>query len=395
MVARHRIAAALSLLAIPVLAHAQVNAQANAQERPPAPPAFLSPEVNVDRHITFRLYAPDAAAVAMQATDIPELVRGRHELVKALNGVWEITVGPVPAGSYRYRFLVGALPAPVATMDPRNPVVSESQGNAWSLVDVPGADAFDTRDVPHGSVSSVPYYSKVLGHWRRLHVYTPPGYELGGSRKYPVLYLLHGAGDNDHSWSSVGRAGFILDNLIAAGRAKPMLVVMPAGHTAAPGAPTRGLDLDDFTKEFTTDILPFTETHYRALNDRKSRAIAGLSMGGAQTLNIAFGRLDGFSAIGVFSSGILGQAPAGAATSPIEAWEHAHAAALDNAALKKGLALFWFATGSEDFLVKTTEGTVDLFKKHGFNAVYKPSGGGHTWLNWRDYLAEFAPQLFR
>ena len=147
-------------------------------------------------------------------------------MTKADNGVWEITIGPIDPGAYRYNFDVDG----VSVMDPRNPSVSESNGNAWSMVYVPGADFMETKDVPHGAVASVTYYSKSLGKFRRMHVYTPPGYETG-SQKYPVFYLLHGAGDSDDSWTSVGRAGFIMDNLIAAKKAKPMVIVMPAGHT--------------------------------------------------------------------------------------------------------------------------------------------------------------------
>jgi enterochelin esterase family protein len=248
-----------------------------------------------------------------------------------------------------------------------------------------------------------------------MHVYTPPGYEAGAA-KYPVLYLLHGAGDVDDSWSTVGRAGFILDNLIAAGKAKPMIVVMPAGHVngagRAIGAPAASAQApvipqpgqpDQFVQDFVTDLMPYVEKHYRVLADRPNRAIAGLSMGGSQTLNIAIPRLDKFAYVGVFSSGILGGggrgAPGAAPATPAppfgEAWEKANLAALDNAATKRGLRLFWFSTGKDDFLIDTTRNSVALLKKHGFAPVFLESEGGHTWLNWRDYLSQFAPQLFQ
>ena len=184
------------------------------------------------------------------------------------------------SGAYRYNFNVDG----VSVMDPRSASVSESNGNAWSMVYVPGADFMETKDVPHGAVASVTYYSKSLGRFRRMHVYTPPGYETG-SQKYPVFYLLHGAGDCDDSWTSVGRAGFIIDNLIAAKKAKPMVIVMPAGHTSRtrPRSPRSDFN-DEFVKDFVNDIMPYAETHYRVLRDRQHRAIAGLSMGGAQTL---------------------------------------------------------------------------------------------------------------
>lgn len=373
--------------------------------RGPAQPQVVSPDVTAERRIAFRILAPQAQAVRLNASDIPGT--GAAQLTKADNGVWEITVGPVPAGAYRYNFNIDG----VATLDPRNPLTSESQNNSWSLVQVPGSEFADTRNVPHGSVAEVTYHSTALNAVRRMHVYLPPGYETN-NRKYPVFYLLHGAGDSDDSWSTVGRAGFILDNLIAAKKAKPMIMVMPAGHTRGPAAgnPLAANATDAFVSDFVTDIMPYVQTHYRTSNDRANTAIAGLSMGGSQTLNIAIPNLEKFGYIGVYSSGLLGAfpgggrrgaappapaaAPAAAPAGPTE-WETRNAAKLADANLKKGLRLFWFSTGKEDFLLQTTVASVDLFKKHGFNVVYKESGGGHTWLNWRDYLNEFAPQLFQ
>jgi enterochelin esterase family protein len=202
----------------------------------------------------------------------------------------------------------------------------------------------------------------------------------------------------------VGRAGFIIDNLIAAKKAKPMVIVMPAGHTGPfdftrPATP-RTLDFnDDFVKDFVNDIMPYAETHYRVLQDRQHRAIAGLSMGGAHTLNIAIPHADEFAYVGVYSSGIIGIAggfgtPAG--DSPAgTTWEQQHLSELDNAQAKKGLKLFWFATGKDDFLLNTTKATVELFQKHGYQPVFQESAGAHTWTNWREYLNQFAPQLFQ
>jgi enterochelin esterase family protein len=227
-----------------------------------------------------------------------------------------------------------------------------------------------------------------------MHVYTPPGYEANGGQKYPVFYLLHGAGDSDEAWTSVGRAGFILDNLIAGKKAKPMVVVMPAGHTNTPAA------ADDFARDFMNDIMPYAESHYRVIANRAHRAIAGLSMGGSQTLNVAFLRLEQFAYIGVFSSGATlgggrGAAAPPAGTSAPTAWETAHLADLDNPALKKGTKLIWLSTGVNDSLLPNSRSTVEMLKKHGFAPVFKESPGGHTWINWRNYLAEFAPLLFR
>jgi enterochelin esterase family protein len=383
-------------------------------QQQPQPPAVVSPEVTSERRVTFRILAPNAQKVELRTPgDIPG-IGGRGgtplQFVKNAEGVWEATTNAIPAGAYRYVFAVDG----VTVADSRNPVTSQTNTTVYSLAVVPGSDVFDTKNVPHGAVASVYYNSTTLGGLRRAHVYTPPGYEAGRDR-YPVFYLLHGAGDVDDSWTSVGRAGFILDNLIASGKAKPMIVVMPAGHVngagAAIGAPPQAPPAagaparpDPFVGDFVNDLMPFVEKTYRVQTDRASRAIAGLSMGGSQTLNIAIPHLDKFAYVGVFSSGILGGGGRGRGAAPAagtpeppfgEAWEKANLASLDNAATKKGLRVLWFSTGKEDGLIGTTRNTVDLLKKHGFAPVFLESEGGHTWLNWRDYLSQFAPQLFQ
>jgi enterochelin esterase-like enzyme len=367
-----------------------------AAERPrnagPSGPRVVSPEVFADRQVAFRILAPKAQVVTLNAGDIQGLGQGT-ELKKDPNGVWELKVGPVQPGAYRYSFNVDD----VTVIDPRNPATSESNANTWSLVYVPGADFMDTKDVPHGAVAEVTYFSKSLKRFRRMHVYTPPGYE-SSQDKYPVFYLLHGAFDCDDSWTSVGRAGFILDNLIAAGKAKPMVVVMPAGHTGPfMMRPRDGSSrpVDEFIPDFLNDIMPYAESHYRLYTDQAHRAIAGLSMGGGHTLNIAFPNPGKFAYIGVFSSGIFGIAGGFGSNPAGPSWEEQHKDALDNTEAKKGIKLVWFATGKDDFLVKTSLTSVEMLRKHGFDVVYKESDGAHTWINWRNYLNEFAPQLFK
>ncbi|MBN1362185.1 MAG: hypothetical protein JW993_16435 [Sedimentisphaerales bacterium] len=361
----------------------------------PRGPRVVSPEVAADRHVTFRILAPNADSVQLSGSDIPDLGRGA-EMKKDPNGVWEVTLGPIQAGAYRYNFNVDG----VSVIDPRNPSTSESNANTWSLVYVPGSDFMDTKDVPRGAVAEVTYYSKSLKRFRRMRVYTPPGYE-SGQGKFPVFYLLHGAGDCDDSWTSVGRAGFILDNLIAAGKAKPMVVVMPAGHAGASMFGGRGGErptVDEFTLDFRNDIRPYIEKNYRVYTDQKNRAIAGLSMGGMQTINLAIDALDEYAYIGVFSSGVFGITGGGRGGMGGNAgqnWEEQNKDVLDNADLKKGIKLIWFGTGSEDFLIETSRATVAALKKHNFDVTFKESAGGHTWINWRDYLNEFAPQLFQ
>ena len=408
----------------PVAATGSGAAQAQAGRGAVRPPSVVSPDVLSDGRITFRIFAPNAASVTLNAGDLPPVTfaapgtapapqtpgsPGGAVFTKGESGVWEFTTAvPAPPGAFRYAIQVDG----VRTLDPVNTRTSESNTAMWSLFFVPGIDLEEVKDVPHGAVAEVFYASSVLKTTRRMHVYTPPGYEAG-SQKYPVFYLLHGAGDTDDAWTSVGRAGFIFDNLIAAKQAVPMIVVMPAGHQparpgAAPGPAASGPPppvpappaINPFTLEFVDDIMPYAERHYRVLTDRQNRAIAGLSMGGSQTLDIAFRHLAKFAYIGVFSSGAaLGGGRGAAAGStpapPPPDWETVHLADLGNASLKKGTRLLWLATGTDDRLIANTRTTVELLKKHGFQPEFAETPGAHTWLVWRDYLRRFAPRLFR
>ncbi len=381
-----------------LLVCAALSSLALAQQPTPTPNDTLhSPQIIAPGWVTFRVYAPEAHEVALGGGDIPEAARP-NKPVKKDNGVWEVTVGPVVPGAYRYHFVVDK----VRVLDSHNPATSESNMDAWSIVFVPGSEYTDTRNVPHGAVAEVTYYSTALQRFRRMHVYTPPGYESGENR-YPVFYLLHGAWDTDDAWHSVGRAPFIFDNLIADQKAVPMVVVMPAGHTGPFPDPSVGRsssepERDGFVEDFVSDIRPYVEKQYRVLTGRKDRAIAGLSMGGAQTLNIAIPHLADYAYIGVYSSGLFELGHSGglnASPQVGQSWEERNKAMLDNKELKEGLRLFWFATGKEDFLLNVSRATVDLFKKHGFDVKYEETPGGHTWINWRDYLIRFTPLLFK
>jgi enterochelin esterase family protein len=348
---------------------------------------MVSPEVLPDQRVVVRFYGPQAQEVSVF------FERGESGLKKRDDGVWEATVGPLDPGSYRYGFAVDGAPV----TDPRNIETERMQVVTRSIMHVPGAAFMDSRNVPHGAMAVATYYSTVLKKSRRFHIYTPPGYETN-RQKYPVLYLLHGANESDESWSTVGRAGFILDNLIEDRRAMPMIVVMPNGHIdqtppnigraiAPDGAPLLRGELEEFTHEFVRDLMPFVESHYRTISDRSYRAIAGLSMGGTQALNIVFADAKRFSSVGVFSSGIL--------FGSVADWEKNHLAVLDDALAKKELKAIWFSTGSDDPFIANTKRTVEILTKHGFSAVFRESAGGHSWVNWRNYLHEFAAQLFR
>jgi enterochelin esterase-like enzyme len=373
-----------------------LNAQNPPAWKPTPNDTLTSLKFLSDKRVQFRIYAPQATRVLLAGTDIPGVGLGA-EMAKTTDGIWEVLIGPLETGAYRYNFNVDG----ISVIDPRNSVTSQSNVNSWSLFYLPGSDFMDIREVPHGAVAEVTYYSRSLKRFRRMHVYTPPGYQ-SGKGKYPIFYLLHGAFDCDDAWTSVGRAGIILDNLIADKKVKPMVVIMPAGHTGAfrfgpAGTNSLRPAIDEFNQDFLNDVMPYAEKNYRVYPDRQHRAIAGLSMGGAQTLNAAFDNLDMFGYIGVFSSGIfeLVAPNASGAGNSGPKWEDTHQAALTDAQLKKGLELFWFATGKEDFLIETTRATVAMFKKYQFEVIYQETPGAHTWINWRNYLKDFSQLLFQ
>ena len=341
---------------------------------------LTSPVIGTDGRVTFQLFAPKATEVLLRSEGPAPFAN--QPLTKGDSGVWRLTA-QVPADLYIYWYDVDG----VAVADPHNNRPRVNMSTVRSLLEVPGAasEFFAERPVPHGQVAALHYQSKALGVPRRMHVYTPPGYATS-TQRYPVLYLLHGAGDNDQSWLMAGRANFILDNLIAAGKAKPMIVVMPAGHTPPPpsGAPSP----DAFSRDLLGDVIPYVEQNYRVLPGREQHAIAGLSMGGQQTLNIGLPNLDRFSQLGVFSSGWFG--PEGAAT-----FAKNNEAVLSDPKINDRIRLFWFATGKDDFVLPSTKAALALLDQHKIRYSYKETEGGHTWPNWRAYLNEFAPLLFR
>jgi enterochelin esterase family protein len=311
------------------------------------------------------------------------------KLEKDKEGVWSATVGPLVPDFYSYAFSVDG----VKTLDPKNATVKQGIAGLDNMFFLPGKEAEfqENRKGPHGEVRQVWYESSTLGAQRRMHIYTPPGYD-GGKDRYPVLYLLHGGGDEDSGWSTIGRAGFILDNLLADKKAKPMLVVMPNGSMPRPAKPPEGPEAmaalrERFTNELLKDVIPFVEKNYRVTADSDHRAIAGLSMGGGQTLGVVTGHPDKFAYVGVWSAG-LGQNAAD--------FEKRAAPFLENAdKVNKQVKLFSINVGEKDFALAGSKNLSELLKKHGIKNELHLSGGGHTWINWRHYLNEFAPQLFQ
>jgi enterochelin esterase-like enzyme len=376
-------------------------------QQPAAPPApttcqasgvlpgggrFKSVEPLADGRVTFRLCAPAASEVRITSPDIGEAVpfgRGAAAglgLTKDNVGLWSVTTTKViAADNYRYVFQVDGVTVP----DPQATTFSTERSGTNSTLEIAGLDgAFQTWDakVPHGVVSEVEYWSRSLGVKRRAHVYTPPGYMRNNTR-YPVLYLVHGAGDSDDSWTSTGHAQNILDNLIAAGKAKPMIIVMPNGHTPE-RAGANMLANTDFSDDLLKELIPAIDAQFRTVAKPASRAMAGLSMGGAHTLRVGLTHPDTFRYIGIFSMGL----GAGNNQNDVAAYEKDNAAALKQSA--RDMKLVYYAMGKDDFLYGTVVPTRGVFDRQGIRYVYNESGGGHTWINWRRYLTDFLPRLF-
>jgi enterochelin esterase-like enzyme len=370
-------------------------------------PRLLSPQISDDHHVTFRLYAPKAYEVTFNAdwigaTNLP--------MTKDEQGVWSTTLGPLDAQLYGYWFLVDG----IRTLDPSNSE-TERDGNRFSsllMVSGPADEMWNFKDVPHGTIEQVWYPSQTLHmDQRRMFVYLPPGYKANGTKKYPVLYLLHGAGGDEDAWMTMGRANIIMDNLIATTRAVPMLVVMPNGNAAQTVAqgfgdgPTPSVQqvtapapnpggtpaassgpppqpyAGSYPESIAKDIIPFVEASYRVYTDKNHRAIAGLSMGGGQTVTTTNNNPNLFGYIGVFSAG----GRVGDATFESQLLE----------IKKNGVKLYWTGAGDTDMARAGTVALETDLKSKDFPTSYKEIPGRHYWFLWRDFLSDYAGQIFK
>ena len=354
-----------------------------AQQKTPAPrPApIISPEMKEDHGVAFHLRAPNATSVMLRGQWAKEQIPMTH----GENGVWTANVPAVEAGVWEYSFVVDGL----AMIDPANPAMKPQRNPTTSILHVPGTppNAWDFQDVPHGAVHVHSYLSKALGRARELLIYTPPGYESDTTTKYPLLVLQHGSGDNQQAWVVHGKANWILDNLIAAGKVKPIVMLMIDGHPLGQGqresaGNSKTAAIDAFRRELFEDALPLTDSRYRVSTNREDRAITGLSMGGWQSLSIGLSNLDKFAWIGSFS----GAPPDEVLIKP----------ALDDAAgTNAKLKLLWIAVGKDDFLRERNEALTKTLKERGVHYEWLLSDGNHSWPVWRRYLTEFAPLLFQ
>ncbi|NSW93588.1 MAG: esterase [Bacteroidales bacterium] len=369
-----------------------------------APARIVSPEILPDNRVTFRVYSKDAQKVTVSG-EWQAGFNATEQLVRNDTGLFSLTAGPLKPELYGYTFSIDG----VNTIDPNNVQVRRDGARYQSFFIVPGPESdlyFHKHDVPHGNVTKVWYNSSVLGFQRRMYVYTPAGYE-SGTQKYPVFYLLHGAGGDEDAWTNMGRAAQIMDNLIAQGKAKPMIVVMTNGNAnqagaqnevpALPASGEQGMAAfqryaGKFEEHLVKDVVPFVEKNYRTLTGKDNRAIAGLSMGGMHTQTITNDNPGMFGYIGVYSMGIMNmgqQNPEAAAK--LEQERIAKLTALKNS----GYKLYWIACGKDDFVYNGVVTLRETLDKIGFKYVYRESTGGHTWANWRIYLSEFAPMLFK
>ncbi len=354
----------------------------------------VSPVVHDDGSVTFQLLARQADKVSLSGSWMQGW-GASLEMSRNDTGLWSLTIDPIPSEMYTYTYQVDG----VRTLDPANGLTVRDGVRNESMFIVKGqrGELYSSNDVPHGTLSKVWYSSPVLKMNRRMYVYTPPGY-AEGNQKYPVLYLLHGAGGDEDAWTTLGRTPYILDNLIASGKTLPMIVVMTNGNAwaaAAPGdAPAMAAPADrmglagKFEESLVKDVIPFIEKNYRVQTDPNHRAIAGLSMGGGHTMTITNNNPGMFSYVGVMSMGLM----TGNRMGNYDAEKHKE----QIAALKSsGLKLYWIGCGKQDFLYEGVVNLRKLYDEQQFKYEYFESEGGHTWPEWRIYLSELAPKLFK
>jgi enterochelin esterase-like enzyme len=349
-------------------------------------PGVVSPEVQPDGHVTFRFRSPNAGKVELSL----EGQRDPTPMQKKESGIWSLTVGPLEPDFYGYAFIQDG----VGLIDPANSLMKPNLLDTESEVHVPGASlSWEMADIAHGEVHRHFFHSKIAGDDRDFYVYTPPGYDARAKRKYPVLYLLHGYSDDASGWTAVGRAHVILDNLIAEGKAKPMIIVMPLGYGDM-DVIRRGWDswqdkdlawrnLSRFTDILLGEVMPRVEASYPVKKERESRAIAGLSMGGTESLLTGLNHLDEFAWVGAFSSGGIKLRDF-----------NTQFPQLDAAANKK-LKLLWIACGSDDSLIKLNREFKSWLKDRGVQFTDIETPGMHTWMVWRRNLTALGPLLFR
>jgi enterochelin esterase-like enzyme len=366
-----------------VCAAFSTSSQVYAQPTGSSSPVFISPQVRPDNTVVFNFFSRTANEVRLST----QIEKNPVLMTRDSAGIWTVTLGPVKPDIYPYHFIVDG----TSVADPKNSAIFPNEGFQSSLVEITGpAPLVHTlQNVPHGTVSYRYYNSSELG-MRPVVIYTPPGYEKETNIKYPALYLLHGTTDTEETWTKVGRANVILDNLIAQGKAKPMIIVMPYGRayptiSKSSGSLRNWENLQEFKKDFINNLIPFIEQNYRVKTDKDNRAIAGFSGGGGETLYLGLNNPDLSAWICGFAPGMLK-----------EEFERNNAVAFADPALtNKRLKLFWIGVGKEDFLFNVATEYISVLKQKGIKHETFISDGGHTWMNCKLYLTTIAQKLFK
>jgi enterochelin esterase-like enzyme len=373
----------LPLLFVSIFMPAQDKKSTQPAGFPPAPP--VSPEVHADGSITFRISAPNAKEVKVERDGAEPI-----DMQKDEQGLWSVTTSALPPDFYEYSFTVDG----VRTLDASNHALVPNliSPSSWAHVPGPSTLPWELNDVPHGEIHHHFYRSKVADDERDYYVYTPPDYGKSGKQKYPVLYLLHGFSDDASAWTVVGRANVILDNLIAQGKAKPMIVVMPLGYgtmemirlgwNAWGHTEVRDENFKKFTEALLTEVMPQVESEYRIANNRESRAIAGLSMGGSESLLTGLNHFDKFSWIGAFSSGGIPE-------------EFQNDFPSLDAKANQQIHLLWIACGTEDHLIMLNRNFRSWLKEKDVKVTEIETPGMHSWMVWRRNISEFTQLLFK
>ena len=336
------------------------------------PPSISSPDVQADNSIIFRYFSKTAREVKLSGEFLKEPIA----LTKDTSGIWSVTVPPVTPDVYPYNFTVDG----VGVADANNSFIFANERFKRSIVEVKGNKPLvhSLQNVPHGKISYHYYNSATLKTNRQLLVYTPPNFDASGKTKYSVLYLIHGGSDTEETWTKVGKANLIADNLIAQGKAKPMIIVMPYGNV-------RPAPMPDFTKDVINDIIPFIEANYPAETKSLGRAVAGFSVGGGQTLNIGLTNTDKFAYI-------CSYAPY---TTTDEFKKNFTDYQPDAEKINKQLKLFTVSVGTEDFLYESVKGNLKMFEEKGIKVKPYIVSGGHTWMNCKQYLATTLQEIFK
>ena len=342
------------------------------------------PCIMPDNSVVFQVKAPDAKTLQID-------LGKKYDMEKSTDGIWTVRTEPIVPGFHYYFLVIDGVPV----ADPASQSFYGT-GKMTSAIDIPekGTDFYEIKNVPHGTISSKYYYSNVTNGWRRLFVYTPPGYDKNDKEKYPVVYIQHGGGEDETGWATQGKTDIILDNLIAEGKAKPMIIVIDNGNVSTGRRGYSSEGMAGFKKEITENIIPFIDENFRTKANAKNRALCGLSMGGGQSFYVGLGNLNYFNSVGVFSSGLFGgiRNPSG---STFNAEKEIPGLLTKSGEFNKKLDLFYISCGEQDPRIEYTKKAVATMKEHGLEVAFNSFPGDHEWQVWRKSLHDFAQRVFK